>query len=65
MVKTQGQTVFEYKYLALDVQGGFMLPFNSPNAYCREGYPRIYIENTDISKDSKKPSFKMFGVDWR
>lgn len=65
MTKAQGQADFEYKYLVLDVQGDFLLPFISPNAYCREGYPIIYIENTDISKDLKKPSFKMFGVDWQ
>lgn len=65
MIKMQGQTNFEYKYLALDVQGDLMLQFIPPNAYCRKGYPRIYIENTDVSKDLKRPSFKLFGVDWR
>lgn len=65
MIKMRGQTDFEYKYLALEVQGDLMLPLISPNAYCQKGYPRIYIENTDISKDLKKPSFKMFGVNWR
>lgn len=65
MTKTQGQTDFEYKYLALDVQGSLIPPFIPPNAHCREGYPRIYVENSDTSKDLQKPSFKMFGVDWR
>lgn len=65
MIKMQGQTDFEYKYLALEVQGDLMPPSISPHTYCRKGYPRIYIENTDVSKDLKKPSFKMFGVEWR
>ena len=65
MIKMQGQADFEYKYLALDVEGDLMFSFIPPNAYCRKGYPRIYIENTGISKDIKRPSFRFFGVDWR
>lgn len=33
MIRTQGQADFEYKYLALDVQGDLILPSIPPNAH--------------------------------
>ena len=49
MVKTPGDTLYQYRYLALDVPG----------------QPRLYLENIDNALDKKKPGFRMLGIQWR
>ena len=49
MVRGPGNPDFEYRILALDVQG----------------YPRYYLENETESKKKKPAGFKMLGVQWR
>lgn len=49
MIRRPSQHDFQYKYLAVDV----------------EGHPRIYLENTNASSISVgKSKTKLFGVQW-
>ena len=49
MVKSPGDALYQYRFLALDVPG----------------HPRLYLENADGSGEKKKPGFRMLGVQWR
>ncbi|KAN0086365.1 TIM21 domain containing protein [Elaphomyces granulatus] len=50
MVRAPDQNAMQYQLLALDVKG----------------HPRIYLENAhDDTMNGKKPSLKIFGIQWR
>ena len=49
MEKAPGDTLYKYRYLALDVPG----------------HPRLYLENANDIADKKKPGFRMLGIQWK
>lgn len=65
-MKKEGENTFQYKYLALDVQGNLNFADTLTILTPRSGHPIIYLEKQDAVKEaSKKPGIKMFGVEWR
>lgn len=68
MVKGPGYPEWQYRTLAIDVQG--MSPRLSSKrsrlrAHYLEGQPRLYLENADAFQEKKRPGFKMLGIQWR
>jgi len=68
MVKGPGYPEWQYRALAIDVQGKRCPLFGgmvSPTTHCLTGQPRLYLENADASHEKKNPGFKLLGVQWR
>ncbi len=68
MVRGPGYPEWQYRILAIDVQGRECQIFVgtvAPTAYCFTGQPRLYLEDAGASHEKKKPGFKLLGVQWR
>ncbi len=68
MVRSLDHPEWQYKTLAIDVQGRECQQLKdtiSPMAHCTTGHPRLYLENADASQGKEKPGFKLLGVQWR
>jgi hypothetical protein len=71
MTRGPGMSEFDYKYLFLDVKGMQLLHivFLLFQQLTNTGYPRLFLENTDVQTDSSKKGTKgtkpkFLGIQW-
>ena len=66
MVKGPEDSDWQYRLLALDVQGMWeCLMLAIVKAYSDIGHARLYLEKAESGQQSKKAGFRMLGVQWR